>query len=331
MQVFYRLFWALPNWFAFPGPVTVILQPGELRDEQSQSFWDQQAPADETDDQRIERVTKTLVRMYTGERFGFTRIVYEAVVARYVIIILGREIRYQTPVEGDRMIPIAARAPRPRRAPPRQSTKTPPPDPAEAPPGDLERAGPRGKEPPPAALGPPAPSAFPSTEEELVAPLRRLEDFAAASAAGSFGPILTLTAHLTGGAGYHLFGRELRDPREDDDVYNAPEWWAAQVTYFPSARPADPAGELALPAADALVHALSHMSRARIADLRAVAEQMGPLVAAGVVRAAYLSGMGTTAILGFIDEGVTEEDDAAWRRVIDSVTLDWAAWLASGP
>lgn len=180
----------------------------------------------------------------------------------------------------------------------------------------------------PARAGPPR-SVFPTTVEELIAPLRIHEDYVAAAARGSFANIITQAQRLSPGLGYPLFGRELPTPATPD-VYNANEWWAAQETFFPGARPADNAAELALPAADALAKALSHMAPVRVAEMRRVAEQHGTLVAAGVMRAALL-GLTITTILGFASEEVTAADDAAWQDVVDTVTQNWEGWLASGP
>lgn len=69
MMTLFRLLFLGPPWVAFSGTITVILQPGELVNDDSRAYWDRQAPADETRLGRLDRVSQTLRRFYE-EKLG---------------------------------------------------------------------------------------------------------------------------------------------------------------------------------------------------------------------------------------------------------------------
>lgn len=78
MENFYRQLFILPAWFNFISPILVILQPGEISNEESKGYWDKRAPPGESDAERIDRVRKTLFeKVYGPGRMGFEWYVQE--------------------------------------------------------------------------------------------------------------------------------------------------------------------------------------------------------------------------------------------------------------
>lgn len=317
--------------------MTVLLQPGEPSNSDSENYWNVDAPADESAEDRVTRILYTLLGFYTGPLMGFSPVVNSARVAEtpYHVTILGLKITAQPLQAGDRLLQVGARV---REVSDSEGTSLEPlpaPDhrmarlfmvgPQASPEADVSNISQglrlRIRRPRRDALQPVpnslevAHAPFPSTENELIRPLEQLSGFR------DQGPefFLSLQDAFRWNGSINIFGYHLANEAEDHP-FNTHQWFAAQNEYFASARPHDNTQELSLPPAEALAHVAIHMHPARQQQIANIAALHGAMTAARVVRVALHTLM-MEEILGFPEE-ITDQDEQNWQEIVNAVLAD---------
>ncbi|KAF3766485.1 hypothetical protein M406DRAFT_68816 [Cryphonectria parasitica EP155] len=309
MNIFYRLLWVLPFEFSFGESVTVLLQPAELKNQDSRDYWSRGAPADETPETRADRIVFYLMSFFTSERMGFNIVAYDVPVGDPQdpkrLHTFGRTIFRQGPEPYDQLLsPTALLQPKI--------------EPSSSPDSlyDGVSSGSSGEMAAPLVRVPLDAGrrwVFPSSREELLAPLMALPGVMYGT------PIHHLRESLRGRTGkVRIYGRDL----ETDDSpfpFNTHVWLSAAIDTFASERPDSNAFELSMAPAYALARVVTHMSPHRQEDFAAFADQHGELMAARLIRVA-LENLPLDSILGHRHELEDVEDaDAAWREVLQDV------------
>lgn len=302
MRTFYRLLWRLPSWHNFGSPITVILMPGEILNEESKRIWDRGANDNETPGRRVSRVRWALIDFYTSRRMGFSMYANSMAIpiedendgnamTGYVDI-LGRQIEYEPSQTGDRVMPLPPPGPA-RTARAEQilsSSAQPSPDRHDRPQEDGKaqrrlRIDPQGKvlgktvgktTGKPSGKPPGLPQSSPQPDDAL--PDGRGGDSIPNfphSTAQLLAPLSTLPHIAT-----NLPMGEMHDALRSasgrpviwghwlnsyDELYalNSRPWLAAVLEYHNSARPASNEEALAVDPARAMAWILTHMSLAR--------------------------------------------------------------------
>lgn len=113
MNTFFRLLFLLPGWYNFSSPITVILVPGEIQNDESRRFWDAKANGQagaESGWIRAGRVRQSLISFYTSRRMKFAvyadsvGVPIEEGADTFYVDILGRMVEYQSKEAGDQLL-----------------------------------------------------------------------------------------------------------------------------------------------------------------------------------------------------------------------------------
>lgn len=338
METFYRLLWVLPYWCSFTGAITILLQPGEPPNPDSQNYWDADAAPGESVDDRIDRVSQRLRHFYTGPRMRFSPVVDGVPVGKtpHYVVILGLEVKKQPRHGTDKVLQV--RGQQVPQDPAKSSTSPPRLSPASvnqmarlfwvspspgsdselgqgSPSADRQRRRNALLPTAPAVGGASSSASFPATDNELMRPLEQLPGFRDHGPA--FLPILRNMFRWNGRV--NIFGHNLVNDA-DAHPFNTQQWFAAQSEYFASARPQTNLQELALSPAEALAHSTIHMAPARQQQIATIAAQHGAVTSARVVHVA-LQALSIGAILGHPGE-ITNQDEQNWQQLVNAVLAD---------
>lgn len=299
MNVFYRLLWRLPSDLSFGDSVTILLQPGELENPDSSSFWDRNAPPNESESDRYDRVLESLARFYKSDRMGYFTYCHSAKVGvpprTSSLRTLGREIFRQEGHPKDQILFVHN---------PNQPNQ------------DLGSS-PGPKSSPPIHCTVYTTTAFPDSEDELIEPLLSLPGVVAVDRRDN--DLDYLRGNFDYAGVFHIYGARL-ETADAPYAFNTLVWVSLLIGYVASARPVNNLAELALDPAHAVAHVVTHMSVARQAAFASFARDHDVLTAAHLIRLA-LENLPMEVILGHVDEleasDIPQEmADEAWKNIM---------------